>query len=218
MSTICYKRIYSRDITSVAESFKSWDTCMDNKVCKIIAIVGIVLAVIVGIWIVGSLLRCFKDGATGITEFFCWCCGSGRKRAAQDQSMRTQQTGNPPMVVYQPIQQPQNAYYPDESYYDERYNGKVKEIEQDFDLEAQRNKSLKRGVDRTPLVYDEEEEHELNTYHPTLSTYQPQDIQQPNVQNNNRFSPAPPYQPSQVPYPHDDASTNWGYQYHHGNY
>ncbi|KAH3672423.1 hypothetical protein WICMUC_004259 [Wickerhamomyces mucosus] len=77
-SSICPKEIYSqlipRSLTSTAESFKHWNTCMDNKVCKIVAIVGIVLAAIVVISLIGVLLRLVCCGAKGFLELCCCCC------------------------------------------------------------------------------------------------------------------------------------------------
>lgn len=186
MSGVCYKQLVPRDFVSgaktTAKSFKSWDTCMDNKACKIIAIVGIVLAVIVGVWIVGSLLLCFKYGASGICEFCCWCCCSDRRReraaARQQQQNQHQQhfmggAGAPPAVVYQPVAAPQGAYYRGDSYYNERGSDKsVAEVEQDFDLEAQKKKHWrKQDREAVPLVYDEDtrEEHELSVYHPAFA-------------------------------------------------
>lgn len=73
-SKLFEKRSFTSSVVSTAESFKSWNTCMDNKTCKIVAIVGIVLAVIVVVWIIGGLARCFCSGVTGIAECLCCCC------------------------------------------------------------------------------------------------------------------------------------------------
>lgn len=48
------------------------------------------------------------------------------------------------MVVYQPVTAPQDAYYRGNSFYDERSS--VKELEQDFDLEAQRPENKRRAA------------------------------------------------------------------------
>ncbi|KAM3163616.1 PIN2-like protein [Lachancea thermotolerans] len=217
MSQICYKRLATRGFVSgakdTAESFKSWDSCMDNRACKIIAIVGIVIASIVAVWIVGSLLRCFKYGASGICEFCCWCCGAGRRRGVQRPVAQPHSQpgvgGGPPMVVYQPVTAPQDAYYRGNSFYDERSS--VKELEQDFDLEAQRPENKRRaagahrisgGREAVPLVYDEDprEDHELSVYHPRLTT---------NV--------APQGYTTQTPYPKDEQQS-YSKTYRHGNY
>lgn len=73
-SKLLQPRSFTSGAVSTAKSFKSWDTCMDNKTCKIVAIVGIVLAVIVVIWILGGLARCLCYGVTGIAQLFCCCC------------------------------------------------------------------------------------------------------------------------------------------------
>ncbi|KAK9370401.1 hypothetical protein V1509DRAFT_617661 [Lipomyces kononenkoae] len=57
---------------SFGESFKSWNTCMANLGCKIIAIVGIVLAVILVFTILTWIIRIIWCGA----EATCWLCGA----------------------------------------------------------------------------------------------------------------------------------------------
>lgn len=66
-------RSFTSDVTSTADSFKSWDTCMDNKTCKIVAIVGIVLAALVCIWILSTVIQCICLGKTCL-ESLCMCC------------------------------------------------------------------------------------------------------------------------------------------------
>ncbi|KAL3229046.1 [PSI+] induction protein 2 [Nakaseomyces bracarensis] len=147
---------FTDGVITTGKSFRSWDTCMDNKACKIIAIVGIVLAGIVGIWLIGALLTCFRQGVTGIGEFCCWCCNCynsnpnrlGNEPINQGFS-RVDNINGPPNVVYQPINMPERAYdkfnpsgYSD---YDPRkdntnttvYDESI-ELEQDFDLEKQK--------------------------------------------------------------------------------
>ncbi|CUS20498.1 LAQU0S01e07954g1_1 [Lachancea quebecensis] len=217
MPDVCYKRLVTRDFVSgakdTAKSFKNWDSCMDNRACKIIAIVGIVIASIVALWIVGSLLRCFKYGASGVLEFCCWCCGAGRHHGVQrpitQPHAQPGASGGPPMVIYQPVAAPQDAYYRGDSFYEERSS--VKELEQDFDLEAQRPENKRRAsgahatpanYETAPLVYDEDprEDHELSVYHPRLTT----------------AMPAQGYTP-QAPYPRDEQQ-DYGKMYRHGNY
>ncbi|CCC68770.1 hypothetical protein NCAS_0B06860 [Naumovozyma castellii] len=150
-----FPRAWTDDIVNTGKSFKNWDSCMNDKPCKIIAIVGICLAVIVGLWLIGALLTCFRQGVTGIGSFICWCCSSS-SRSQRQQQMAQQQNYNPAMpsqVVYQPVQQPESAYYnrQADSFYDERTPGnkrddknEVFELEQDFDLEKQKAKSQAR--------------------------------------------------------------------------
>ncbi|KAK9464157.1 uncharacterized protein V1516DRAFT_669720 [Lipomyces oligophaga] len=57
-------------VVSFAESFKHWDTCMDNTGCKVIAIVGIILAVIVAFTLLTWIFRIVLCGA----QQACWCC------------------------------------------------------------------------------------------------------------------------------------------------
>lgn len=87
-SKLLYPRSFTSDVVSTAQSFKSWNTCMDNKTCKIIAIVGIVLAVIVVVWIIGGLAHCFISGVSGIAECLCCCC-----RICGNNSRRNNQLG-----------------------------------------------------------------------------------------------------------------------------
>ena len=66
------------DVTSTAKSFSSWDTCMDNKTCKIVAIVGICIASFVLLWFVFAILSCLCMGKQ-ILEGCCCCCAPTRK-------------------------------------------------------------------------------------------------------------------------------------------
>lgn len=159
------KREWTDGITHTAKSFKNWDSCMADKPCKIIAIVGIVLASILGIWLVGSLLTCLRQGFSGIGGFICWCCHSGNSGSGSGGSQPGQQYaaqpavnhhygygGQPPNVVYQPVEpagyyQRAGAKYQGQEpqYYSEAsasaHRSSVFELEQDFDLEAQKQKS-----------------------------------------------------------------------------
>ncbi|CCH41858.1 hypothetical protein BN7_1397 [Wickerhamomyces ciferrii] len=136
-SKLLSKRAFTSDVVSTAESFKHWDTCMDNKTCKIVAIVGIVVAAIVLFGIFGVLLRCFCCGVEGIWSACCCCfrcCGSSsgsgrRQRDIEQVPLKQQQTAydNPNMYPpkpapiydnnswntggYRPVQQPQNFNY-----------------------------------------------------------------------------------------------------------
>ncbi|EDO15234.1 hypothetical protein Kpol_1029p7 [Vanderwaltozyma polyspora DSM 70294] len=149
------------DVTSTADSFKSWDTCMDNKVCKIIAIVGIALASVVVLWLIGGFLTMFRQGVTGIGQFFCWCChcGGGSTNGnsnypppANDNYMQNRPYMPPNAVIYQPIQHPQTAYYKNlkDDYYEEttKSGPEVYELEEDFDLEKQKERSNSRKYNK----------------------------------------------------------------------
>ncbi|QLG70356.1 hypothetical protein HG535_0A02950 [Zygotorulaspora mrakii] len=202
---------FTDNVVSTANSFKHWDTCMNNTACKVIAIVGICLAAITAIWLIGALLTCFRQGVTGIGQFCCWCCRCGRNSATvpRNEGMYRNSMAPPPAtVVYQPIQQPESAYYRnrDDSFYDERIKSKsedVFELEQDFDLEKQRAKSTKRH--RLPLV--------TNDLADEQSAYRPSENYATNPwQSINDNLPA---NSRRTVYPTDDQSYH-GYNYYHG--
>ncbi|EGV65890.1 hypothetical protein CANTEDRAFT_102462 [Yamadazyma tenuis ATCC 10573] len=122
---ICPAKLLSRDIsgdvTSTAKSFKSWDTCMDNTACKVIAIVGIVLASLVVMWAISTVIRCVCLGFSCLEALFCCCCRS-TSRGYQDKQIQPYENPNmyvrtaPPM--YQQQQQypvSQHAYVPQRS-------------------------------------------------------------------------------------------------------
>lgn len=161
-----FRRDLTEDVKTTAKSFKNWNSCMADKPCKIIAIIGICLACIVGLWLIGGLLTCIRQGVTGITGFICWCCNcterSNRYSNSNHNSEYNPQMApsyqpqqpmvyrSPPDVVYQPIER---GYYaestqnvPDYGYYSKRNqkSNSVFELEQDFDLEDQRTKSQNR--------------------------------------------------------------------------
>lgn len=133
-----FRRSFTSDVTSTADSFKSWDTCMDNKTCKIVAIVLIVLAGLFVFWILSTIIRCLCCGVTCLEALCCCCCRSanrGRSRNIQDD--HNQAYNNPNMYPPPPPQQhftsqPQPAYQPvytgeravsDEDPFNERKNG-----------------------------------------------------------------------------------------------
>ena len=172
---------FTDSVVSTGKSFRSWDTCMDNKACKIIAIVGIVLASILVIWLVGGLLTCFRQGVTGIGQFVCWCCRCSNDRNRND-GMPVNEGFNrvnmgvapPSTVIYQPIQQPESAYYrndaKNDTFYDEvkTSSNEIYELEEDFDLEKQKEKTRRKQMKQrnkeghspsrvAPLVYDEDD-------------------------------------------------------------
>lgn len=214
---------FTENVQNTAKSFKSWSTCMNDKPCKIIAIVGIALASIVALWIIGAILTCFRQGVTGIGGFFCWCCNCGRgssRAAANEGFSRGAMATAPATVIYQPIQQPESAYYRnrDDSFYDERRkSNEVFELEQDFDLEKQREKSQ---MHRLPVVTsDTADEQSILPSTNTFST-NPWQSFNPMAKSNGRNSNGANYQnvsrtqPS--PYPAEDVQSYQGYNYYHG--
>ncbi|CCE90468.1 Pin2p TDEL_0B03390 [Torulaspora delbrueckii] len=204
-----FARSFTNNVESTAKSFKSWNTCMDNKACKIIAIVGIVLAAITAIWLIGALLTCFRQGVTGIGGFVCWCCNCGQKSArAPTNDGYGKVNPTPATVVYQPIQRPESAYYRhrDDSFYDERKNSKeVFELEQDFDLEKQRDKSKKK---RLPAVTHDGDD-DLSVYQPSNNLAPSNPWHSFNPQNSNAY---------QSPYPAEDNAPYQAHNYYHGGY
>lgn len=73
-------RDFAGDAQSTAGSFKSWDTCMDNKTCKIVAIVLIVIAVLICFWIISTLVRCCCMGVSCLEALCCCCCRAANSR------------------------------------------------------------------------------------------------------------------------------------------
>ncbi|KAK5780970.1 Pin2p PWA37_001881 [Arxiozyma heterogenica] len=161
-----FRRDFTDDVKNTAKSFKNWNSCMADKPCKIIAIVGICLACIVGLWLIGGLLTCVRQGVTGISGFICWCCNCNERDNSYPnnnynhgynphmtpsyQPQQPMMYRSPPDVVYQPIER---GYYeestqniPDYGYYSERNqkSNSVFELEQDFDLEGQRIKAQQK--------------------------------------------------------------------------
>lgn len=98
------KRNVADRVTSTAEAFKSWDTCMDNTACKIIAIVLIVLGGLVVMWALTTIIRCMCMGFSCLEAMCCCCCRS----ASKDYNEKQHAYNNPNM--YGPAAQP--AYYP----------------------------------------------------------------------------------------------------------
>lgn len=120
-------------VKSTAESFKSWDTCMDNKTCKIVAIVGIVLAALVILWLVCGIINCVCCGVRTCAGVFCCCltCCRGPRQRGHGRELSDVPESSPfnnsamyppkPVTAYQgngstwnangyaPVQQP--AYY-----------------------------------------------------------------------------------------------------------
>lgn len=131
-------------VTTTYNSAKHWNTCMANKPCKIIAIILIVLCAIIVFWLLGSLLKALRSGCEGIYGFFCWPCSMRSNRApvnAQPQYVQPQYVQQP--NYYQQPQQP--AYTQNRNDYNRVFEDDYQmESTQDFDLEEQKRKSLKK--------------------------------------------------------------------------
>ena len=105
-------------VTSFANSFKSYDTCMANTGCKVIFIIGCVLAGLLVIWILTTLFQCLFMGAKCIEACCCCCCrgGSRQKTVVYEKPAQTyvNPNMNPPAYdqryAYQPQAPPMTAY------------------------------------------------------------------------------------------------------------
>lgn len=120
--------LFSRDLKSTAESFKLWDTCMDNKTCKIVAIVGICLAVLFFFWIVMAVARCICMGFSCLEALCCCCCRRPSLNRYVEPAQDPYQNPNmyprqQPMMQAQPVYQPVNSYQPS-SYQQTGYTGR----------------------------------------------------------------------------------------------
>lgn len=221
---------FTDGVIDTGKSFKSWDTCMHNKACKIIAIVGIVIASIVAVWLIGGLLSCFTRGVSGIGEFCCWCCNLCNKNPNEPNGYGNQNfntvpngkfVGSPPDVVYQPIHMPERAYNKFDAYaeYDPRKNSSKNtvydesiELNDRHDLESQNLQGRSRkqthlSPQRMPLTMETERfdgRDELSVYggyhHRGQSTSDVSDI-------SYEMEPFPPAQ--QSPSRRQHLSTNY---------
>lgn len=100
---------------STAESFKSWDTCKENKVCKGTAIALIIIAAIIVFFIICAIVNCFCCAISCIDNLCC-CCKGRSSRGARQQGfapLPEPQYSRQVEPVYVPPQSYQpNAYYP----------------------------------------------------------------------------------------------------------
>ncbi|ODQ82695.1 hypothetical protein BABINDRAFT_159222 [Babjeviella inositovora NRRL Y-12698] len=109
-------RSFASDVVSTADSFKSWDTCMGNKTCKIIVIVLIVIGALLVLWVVSTLLRCLCCGVACL-EACCFCCC--RRTTPRGMESLNLAFNNPNMypTMYQPAAQPAPVYFSQEPAY-----------------------------------------------------------------------------------------------------
>lgn len=123
-----FRRDFGDNVKSTADSFKSWDTCMDNKTCKIVAIVGIVLAGLVVLWAISTIIQCLCMGVSCLEALCCCCCRSSKPVVYQEKQTPY---NNPNM--YQPVSapmryQPQPAYqgrgYDDENPFNDKQHAR----------------------------------------------------------------------------------------------
>lgn len=116
---------------STAESFKHWDTCMNNKTCKIVAIVGIVVAAVVVFSLIFTFVRCCCMGLS-MAEAICCCCCSPSRRNRRHQPLQEAPYQTFPRA--QPMGQPAPNYYPMNTYTDSRGNSHKRQISEVSDL------------------------------------------------------------------------------------
>ncbi|OUM53389.1 hypothetical protein BVG19_g2667 [[Candida] boidinii] len=94
MNTILSKRSIEDDAKS------SWDKCMDKKVCKIVAIVLIVIAALFAFWLVSTLIQVLCCGVKCVGALFCCfrpCCPCGDRNSrdnSEEKHYQYQQNGN----------------------------------------------------------------------------------------------------------------------------
>lgn len=95
-----------RDLEQAATEFKSnWNSCMDHTVCKWVAIIGIVLASLVLLWIITSIFRCICLGIQCLDALFCCCrncctcCCNGNRRKRSGNDSYVAQHQNPTPVI-----------------------------------------------------------------------------------------------------------------------
>jgi hypothetical protein len=71
------------EIKSAPQTFSSWDSCMQKSYCKLPAIIGIVIAVLITVSIIWCCVRCCCCGLScccGCFSCFNRCCPGGRER------------------------------------------------------------------------------------------------------------------------------------------
>ncbi|RCK58763.1 [PSI+] induction protein 2 [Candida viswanathii] len=109
----------SNSVNSFANSFRSFDTCMANTGCKVIFIIGCVLAGFLVIWILTTIFQCLFMGAKCIEACCCCCCrgnNNGQTTVVYEKPPQTYVNPNmyPPQYdqryAYQPQPPPLSAY------------------------------------------------------------------------------------------------------------
>lgn len=105
-------RSLTSNVVSTADSFKNWDTCMDNHTCKIVAIVLICVAAFIAMWFVMAVVSCCCMGMKimeGCCFCFTCCCrgGSRNQTYQQPQYVEKQQTVYDNPNMYGPTRAPQ---------------------------------------------------------------------------------------------------------------
>lgn len=124
--------LFQRDVAekakSTADSFKHWDTCMDNRTCKIVAIVGIVVAAVVVFSILFTFVRCCCMGLSMAEALCCCCCRPSRSH----DPLQAPQFATYPRS--QPMNQAAPTYYPMSTYQDSRRNVHKRNISEISDL------------------------------------------------------------------------------------
>ncbi|RLV92020.1 PSI+ induction protein 2 [Spathaspora sp. JA1] len=102
------KRDTFQNVKSTAQSFRSWDTCMANRTCKIVAIVLIVLGGLIVMWALTTVFQCLFMGAKCIDACCCCCC----RNTTRTQYVEKPQQDYPNPNMYPPHTQQRYAYQP----------------------------------------------------------------------------------------------------------
>ncbi|CAK7892789.1 hypothetical protein CAAN1_01S11694 [[Candida] anglica] len=97
-----FARSFSSDVTTTAQSFKSWDTCQQNKTCKIISIVGIAIAAFVVLWFLFAIMSCICMGKQLLEACCCCCCRSANSKTVYVDNQSPYNNPN----MYQPTPAP----------------------------------------------------------------------------------------------------------------
>ncbi|KAG2732398.1 hypothetical protein G9P44_004815 [Scheffersomyces stipitis] len=59
-----------------------WDKCLEKNLCRSLAIAGISVAILAGLWLILTLVRCIFMGKSCLQACFC-CCHPVNKKNAQ---------------------------------------------------------------------------------------------------------------------------------------
>lgn len=184
-SATIVQRSWTSSVGNTVTSAKHWNTCMANKPCKIIAIIFIVIGGILVFWLLGSIFSCLRTGCEGWVSFFCWPCEASRNSRSQQQ---------PATQYIVPQQQQWNSnsggqgnYYTNDR--DRNDYGRVFEEDleletQDFDLEAQKQKSSKK---QSQAAVDNSDNSSWFNYNPFASKNDP-----PAAHNTTTYNEAQP--------------------------
>lgn len=110
IATSLFARDFKSDVKNTAHAFKSWDTCRANKTCRIVAIVGFILAILLALWILSTLIRCICMGFSCVEALCCCCCRSAHKNRYMEPAQQPQYNSN--MYPAPQMRQMDQSYQP----------------------------------------------------------------------------------------------------------